>query len=206
MHTAWRCPRCGAPVRQLSDERFWCWADGAVAAVAEIEEPTVSVLLRHVADTAFPTWLPWPLPAQWSVSGVARAGHPQVQATVLACTAPDPLGGLADVLIVCEEAGVGLGARYAGARGLDVGREISGSPATTTLPVDGHTTPLWWISGGPDRDVYVGEASGCWLWLVAWPASAGALISQDLALVDLHDLLGQLEIVPLGGLSARLAD
>lgn len=164
----------------------------------------MSVLLRHIADTTFPTWLPWPFPAQWAVAGVARAGDPRVQATMLACTVPDPLGGAADVLIVCEEPGVGLGARYAGARGLDVGRQISGSPAVTRVTVNGHTTPLWWISGGAEREVFVGEASGCWLWLVTWPASAGALISEQLSLVDMHDLVAQLEFVPLGGLSARL--
>lgn len=204
MAPTWQCPRCGHPVRNLPDGGWWCSTDGAVAPLREAEEPSVHALLRHLADASFPTWLPWPLPAQWAVAGVARAGEPQVQATVTACVAPDPLGAPADLVFVCEEPGVGLGARYAGAPGVDVGHEISGSPPTNRIDVAGHATPLWWISGGAERDIFVGEASGRWLWMVAWPAAAGALISDMLAFVDLRDLAGQLELIPLSGLSQRL--
>ncbi|MBA2454957.1 MAG: hypothetical protein H0V48_00225 [Nocardioidaceae bacterium] len=204
MTGAEQCPRCGLPVRRLPDSRWWCTTDGAVAALAEVEEPTAYALLRHVAASSFPTWLPWPMPAQWSLAGVGRAGDPQVQATVSACVAPDPFGGVADLVVVCEEPGVGLGTRYAGVPGRDVGREISGSPPTTRVSVAGHATPLWWLGGGPDRDGFVGEASGRWLWLVAWPASAGALVTDRLAFVNLHDLSHQIDLIPLTGRSRRL--
>ncbi len=144
------------------------------------------------------------MPAQWSLAGVVSAGEPQVQATVTACVAPDPLGGVADLVVVCEEPGVGLGARYANEPGLDVGQQISGFPPVTRIDVAGHVTPLWWISGGAERDVFVGEASGRWLWVMAWPATAGALVSDLLSFADLRDLVGQLELIPLNGLSQRL--
>lgn len=200
-----QCPRCGHPVRQLPDGRWWCSTDGAVAPLREAQPPSVHALLQHLADANFPTWLPWPMPAQWLVAGVARAGEPQVQATVTACVAPDLLGGLADLVVVCEEPGVGLGARYAGAPGLDVGHEITGSPPTNRIDVAGHATPLWWVSGGAERDIFVGEASGRWLWVVAWPATAGALITDMLTFADLADLAGHLELIPLTGLSQRLS-
>ena len=201
---AWQCPRCGAPVSRLTDSQWWCGADGAVVALGEVEETSVFALLHHLDAIGFPTWLPWPLPAQWALAGVARAGDREVQATVSACATPHPLGGVADVLIVCEEPGVGLGARFADAPALDVGREISGSPATTRVSVDGHSTPLWWVPIDTDRDVFVGEASGRWLWLVTWPASAGVLVGEVEALVDLRDLAGQLELIPLTTRSQRL--
>ena len=201
---AWQCPRCGAPVQRLPDSQWWCGADGAVAPLGEVAEPSIFDMLAHLNGLAFPTWVPWPMPAHWSLAGVARAGDPDVQATVSAYVAPNPVEGVADLVVVCEEPGVGLGARFAGAPGVDVGREISGSPATTRVNVDGHSTPLWWLGGGTDRDVFVGEASGRWLWLVAWPASAGVLVAEVDTLVDLRDLADQLELIPLSGRSQRL--
>jgi len=198
------CPRCALPVRRLPGERWWCDTDGEVAALGEIEEPTAFALLRHVNASAFPTWVPWPMPAEWSLGGVGHAGEPRVQASVAAYATPDPLEGVADLVVVCEEPGVGLGARFAGASGLDVGRELAGSPATTRVTVAGHATPLWWLGGGPDRDAFVGEASGRWLWLVAWPPSAGALVNESLTFVDLHDLAPQVDLIPVTGRSRRL--
>jgi hypothetical protein len=162
------------------------------------------VLLKHITDAQLPTWLPWPMPANWSVSGVGRAGDGPEQATVLACSGPDPIAGDADLILVCEEPGVGLGAYYAGAAGLDVGRQISGFPAATRILTGQHVAPLWWVGERDDRDVLVGEASGRWLWIIAWPATAGAMIRDGLPFVDLRTLLGQLDVIPLSGLSRRL--
>jgi hypothetical protein len=184
--------------------RWWCSADGIVAPLGAYEEPSVHVLLKHITDAQLPTWLPWPMPANWSVSGVGRAGDGPEQATVLACTGPDPIAGAADLILVCEEPGVGLGAYYAGAAGLDVGRQISGSPAATRILTGQHIAPLWWVAERDDRDVLVGEASGRWLWIIAWPATAGAMIRDGLPFVDLRTLMGQLDVIPLSGLSRRL--
>jgi len=177
-----------------------------VAPLGGYEEPSVHVLLKHITDAQMPTWLPWPMPANWSVSGVGRAGEAPEQATVLACSGPDPIAGDADLVMVCEEPGVGLGAFYAGAAGLDVGRQISGFPAATRIMVGQHAAPLWWVGERDDRDVLVGEASGRWLWIIAWPATAGAMIRDGTTFVDLRTLLGQLDVIPLSGLSQRLSD
>jgi len=206
MDRAKRCPRCGTPVRRDEYGHWWCSADGMVAPLGGYEEPSVHVLLKHITDAQMPTWLPWPMPANWSVSGVGRAGEAPEQATVLACSGPDPIAGDADLVMVCEEPGVGLGAFYAGAAGLDVGRQISGFPAATRIMVGQHAAPLWWVGERDDRDVLVGEASGRWLWIIAWPATAGAMIRDGTTFVDLRTLLGQLDVIPLSGLSRRLSD
>ncbi len=199
-----QCPRCGQPVLQLADASWWCSTHGPVAALWPVDEPSAESLRDHLEAASVPTWLPWPMPTPWSVAGVVRAGDPDVQATALACAAPDPVGGVADVVIVCEEPGVGLGARYAGLPTLDVGREISGSPPTTKVHVAGHATPLWWVGADTERDAFVGEASGRWLWVIAWPGSAGALLAEMPTLVDLHELHCQLELVPVSVRSPRL--
>jgi len=204
MDRAKRCPRCGTPVRCDEYGHWWCSADGMVAPLGAYEEPSVHVLLKHITDAQMPTWLPWPMPANWSVSGVGRAGDAPEQATVLACSGPDPIAGDADLVMVCEEPGVGLGAFYAGAAGLDVGRQISGFPTATRIMVGQHAAPLWWVGERDDRDVLVGEASGRWLWIIAWPATAGAMIRDGTTFVDLRTLLGQLDVIPLSGLSRRL--
>lgn len=205
MDAQWRCPRCTLPVARDEGGHWRCEIDGDVAAVAPPVEPSVHALLDHLSSVVAPTWVPWPMPAQWSLAGVSWAADfaGDVQATSTACSGPDVISGVADLVIVCEEPGVGLGARYAGVPGLDIGTEVSGAPPALHLEVSGHATPMWWL-GGRDRDVFVGEASGRWLWLVTWPATSGAIIRDGLRLVDLHDLVAQLEMIPLNGLSTRL--
>lgn len=193
------------PVARNRDDRWWCQGDGDVAAVAPPVEPSVLALLEHLDQVSAPTWVPWPMPAQWSLAGVgwAAAAGGDVQATTTACVGPDVISGTADLVIVCEEPAVGLGARYADVPGLDIATEVTGAPPALHIEVAGRATPLWWL-GGQDRDVFVGEASGRWLWLVTWPATSGAIIRDGLMLVDLHELVAQLEMIPLSGLSTRL--
>ena len=57
----------------------------------------------------------------------------------------------------------------------------------------------------PIGAVYVGEAHGCWLWIVLWPESAGFLLIDDFVLTDLRNVGHELDI-PFGALSPRLAD
>ena len=59
-----------------------------------------------------PAWLPWPLPVGWLVTGFAGAGDERtgVRACAVALSGPNPLGGPADMVVVAEEPGVGLGA------------------------------------------------------------------------------------------------
>lgn len=205
MDAPWRCPRCATAVSRDESGRWWCGTDGFVPAVGPPVEPSVHALLSHLSEVPAPTWMPWPMPGQWSLAGVTWAGDAdgRPQATVTACSGPDVISGAADLVIVCEEPAVGLGARYADVPGLDIAAQVSGAAPALHVEVAGRATPLWWL-GGQDRDVFVGEASGRWLWLVAWPATTGALIRTGLQLVDLHELTAQLEMIPLNGLSPRL--
>lgn len=216
MDHRYACPRCGAAVRAPDPrgdpvdpgaapvELWWCEADGLVAPLVPALDPSVHALLDHLSTSTHPTWLPWPLPQGWSVAGAASVGITRRTASVLALSGPDPLGGLGDLLVICEEPGTGLGSRLAGVDGPDPGPEIRHVEPHTRVQVDGHATPLWWVGSQRDRDVLVGEAGGAWLWLVAWPATSGVLVHDRWALVDLHDLVAELEVVPLTGLSERL--
>jgi hypothetical protein len=168
-------------------------------------DPSVHGLLTHLSETPSPTWMPWPLPRMWSLSGVGRALDRTAVATVLAVSGPDPLGGPGDLVIVSEEPGVGLGAHYAGLDSPDPGPVVASRPADARVVVGRHPTPLWFVEGHDDRQVCVGEASGRWLWMVAWPPLASAAVLMEAStLVDLRDLVSELEIVPLTGISARL--
>lgn len=215
MDRRYGCPRCGAPVRSPDrsdpaatgaspDDLWWCQADGFVDPLVPAVEPSVDVLLDHLSSSTYPTWLPWPLPVGWSVAGVASVGVSRRTGSVVALSGPDPLDGPGDLLVVCEDPGTGLGCRLAGVKGPDPGPEIRLAEPHTRVQVNGHATPLWWIGSARDRDVLVGEASGRWLWLVAWPATSGVLVHERWQLVDLHDIVAELELVPLTGLSERL--
>lgn len=212
------CPRCGAPVRPITDpdlggtspapdpDSWWCEADGVVAPLLPAQEPSVHALLEHLTASSYPSWVPWPLPQGWSVAGAAAVGLRRRTASVLAVSGPDPLGGLGDLLVICEEPGTGLGARLAGVDGPDPGPHLRHLEPHTRVQVDGHATPLWWLAVSQDRDVLVGEATGRWLWLITWPATSGVLVHDQWQLVDMHDLLAELEVIPLTGLSTRLPD
>jgi hypothetical protein len=139
-----------------------------------------------------PLWLPWPPLPDWTVTGIGWAGDERApaSATALACSGPAPLGGVADVVLVAEEPGVGLGARFAGIAGPDPGpllTEELGMAAHAKVHAAGRPTPLWSIPSGDGRSAYVGEAMGRWLWAVAWPAAAGYVLAEHLILHDLRD-------------------
>jgi hypothetical protein len=205
------CARCGSPVRApgIWSNAWRCEVHGDVEPVAPIGLPTHDRLTRDLmlGPSDVPFWLPWPLPAGWLGTGITHAGDDRhgVRAAVVVCTGPNPVGGPADLVIVAEEPGVGLGARWAGLPGPDPGELL----ATQTGPqakihAGGHPTALWCINGSEDRAVYVGEALGRWLWMILWPASAGVLVADDITLVDLREAPRDLDI-PLGPLTSRIA-
>jgi hypothetical protein len=192
------CPRCGGELRapSLMSSEWRCGDHGAVQPlhVAGTLGDEVIDTVRHQAGV--PLWAPWPMLPDWTITGLAWAGDGRVPAvaTAIACTGPAPLGGVADVVLVAEEPGVGLGARYAGISGTDPGETLTGQMSRTSahakVHAAGHPTPLWSIDAAEGRSAYVGEASGCWLWAVAWPAEAGyALAAEDVSLVDLREIL-----------------
>ncbi len=149
-----------------------------------VGQDAVDHVKKHAA---VPLWTALPLLPGWMVTGVAHAGDERTggRATALACSGPAPLGGVADLVLVAEEPGIGLGARYAGVAGPDPGAEFSTAAPDAKVRVAGHPTALWSLPVADDRCVYVGEASGLWLWAVLWPAHAGYVFIEH---VELHDL------------------
>lgn len=197
MGVAVSCPRCGGPVRppDLVSAAWRCDHDGPVTPLRAHERISLDIVgsvTAAAADQEFPVWCPWPLLAGWVVSGVAWAGDERtgVSATVIACTGPSPLtDGPADLLLVAEEPGVGLGAWLAGVPGPDPGPGFSELTATAEahakVRVAGRPTPLWALDTPEDRSAYAGEASGRWLWVIAFPAPAGYLLTER---IEIHDL------------------
>jgi hypothetical protein len=184
MHTDWRCDDCG-PAHPLHVP-IHIGADVMKAVIAE---------LTRGADPV-PLWCPWPLPSGWTVTGAGWVGDDRdgAHASVLACSGPAPLsGGPADLVLVAESLGVGLASRYAGMRGPDPGPALAdamaGQPAHAKIRAGGHPTPMWSVNSPEDRSAYVGEASARWLVAVAWPATAGYLLADNLVLQDLTDWL-----------------
>ncbi|MCW2612176.1 MAG: hypothetical protein QOC93_3419 [Actinomycetota bacterium] len=168
-----------------------CDLHGAVLPLHVPPHATQETLDLVREASSVPLWAPWPLLPGWTVSGVGWVGDDRQggRATVVACTGPAPLGGVADIVLVCEEPGIGLGARYAGLEGPDPGPALADALTTTAaqakVTTNGQSTPLWLVRGADGRSAYVGEAEGLWLWAVLWPADAGYLFAED---VNLHDL------------------
>ena len=191
------CPRCGGPVRppDLMSSVWRCDLCGPTPPMYRTERIGLEVLAattERAAGCGFPIWCLWPLPTAWTVTGVAWVGDERtgVSATALACTGPSPLtDGPADLLLVAEEPGVGLGARLAGLSGTDPGPQLSHMVETCEAHAKVRTgsrmTPLWALDTPEDRSAYVGEAMGRWLWAVAFPAPAGYLLAESVELQDL---------------------
>ncbi|GAB3673119.1 hypothetical protein GCM10027589_42850 [Actinocorallia lasiicapitis] len=162
--------------------------------------------LAAVRKTAkVPIWLPWPLPLGWLVTGFLHAGDDRAgsRATGVAVTGPGLTSGPADMLLISEELGVGLGAQFAGMPGPDPGTEFAQGPPHAKVTAAGRPLPLWSVQGAPDRAVYVGEALGRWLWAILWPAEAGALMIGSLTLTDLREPGMDLDL-PYGAACPRL--
>ncbi|KIF79207.1 hypothetical protein QR77_27205 [Streptomyces sp. 150FB] len=170
--------------------------------------PSVEALNVVVARAEVPVWMPWPLPVGWLFAGVANAGDDRSggRATAVACSGPGPLGGFGELVLVAEELGVGLGARYAGIEGPDPGPDIcADGPPHAKLLAGGRPTPLWHVPQAPDdRAVFAGEALGLWLWAIVWPGQSGLLMYDELVLTDLRDAGAEVALVPCGALSPRL--
>lgn len=202
------CPRCGGVLRapNIWSSEWLCESHAAVDPLQPVVRPSPQVLASAARHARVPLWLPWPSPRGWVVTGVATAGDERTggRGVALACSGPAPLGGMGELVLVSEELGVGLGARFAGVPGPDPGLTPDGTPPHAKVDAAGHPTPLWCVPGPPDRAVYVGEAAGNWLWAVLWPEAAGALLLEDLMLADLREFGAEIEMVPVGAVSPRL--
>lgn len=201
------CPRCGGRLHEpgLLSSEWRCDRHGAVHPLHR-QLPLSSEALAAVArHSAVPVWVPWPLPPGWLVTGFAFAGDERTgaRASVVAVSGPAPLGGPGDLLLVAEEPGVGLGARFAGIAGPDPGPLIDRAPPAARVEAAGDPTALWELAGEPDRCVYAGEALGQWLWAICWPETGGLLVQDHLSLVDLRDAGHPLDL-PIGAPTPRL--
>ncbi|MFD0430364.1 DUF6758 family protein [Streptomyces zhihengii] len=180
---------------------------GAVYPLQPVIPPSVEALGVVVNRAQVPVWMPWPLPVGWLFTGVAYAGDDRSggRATAVACSGPGPLGGIGELLLVAEELGVGLGARFAGMDGPDPGPhiEVDRAPHAKVLAA-GRPTPVA-RGGRPAGPGGVrGEARGLWLWAIVWPEQSGLLLYDELVLTDLRDAGAEVELLPCGALSPRL--
>jgi hypothetical protein len=201
------CPRCDAPLRPpgLMSSSWECERHGVVQPLRRWPRVTPDVVRQAAAKAAVPLWSPLPLLPGWSVTGLALAGDERsgARATALALSGPSPLGGPADLVLVAEEPGVGLGAHLAGGDGLDPGDVAQGAP-DAKVEAAGHDTPLWRCDSAPDRIAFVGEALGVWLHAVLWPPAAELVLLEQVVLHDLrHDRHLDLTL-PVGAPTARL--
>jgi hypothetical protein len=184
-----------------------CDAHGAVLPLQPPKSPSNEGLKSVLRDARVPLWLPWPLPLGWLVTGFLHAGDERTgwKACAVALSGPSLLSGPADLLLVAEDLGSGLGAYLAGLDGPDPGGAFdAASPPHAKPEIRGHPVPLWAVRDGPeDRAVYVGEALGRWLWAVLWPSEAGVLMLEELRLHDLRDSDMELDL-PYGAMCPRL--
>lgn len=200
------CPRCGGPVTAPSawSSGWRCHWHGVVYPLRPAYRPAPEGLQGLLRDARVPVWLPWPLPAGWLVSGFTGAGDERTgaRASAVALSGPNPLGGPADLLVIAEEPGVGLGAGLAGLPGPDPGDGFATRAPDATVKVGNHDAPLWLVESD-GKAVFAGEVAANWVWVVLWPDTAGALLVEPLVLRDLRDPLQDLDL-PFGALSTRL--
>lgn len=162
--------------------------------------------MRHVCGSArVSVWVPWPLPEAWVLSLVAPVGDEVsgVDAVATVLSGPNPLGGPAEMMLVAEQPGVGLGTRVAGLPGLDPGGLVDASPYHH-VQADQHVVPLWLVPTQADQAVAVGEHGMSWLWIAVRPASAGVLLVDHLALADARRIGEEVRMLPFGARSAWL--
>jgi hypothetical protein len=210
MSLAAGCPRCSTPVFEVparSGIGWTCPEHGEISPLWRPREVTYNDFAAHLlASVGFPTYLPWPVSPGWSVTDFAVVGDGREKATAtLTCTSgTSEKDGPVDVVVVTEEAGVGLGARAAGTPDDDPGNEVAQGPPTLWVRAENQQVPLWAVStsgttGELDRWVVAGEAHGRWLWIVLRPASAILLFRDDLILRDVSTLGPPLLETPFGG-------
>lgn len=200
------CPRCGADVQSpgLMSSDWRCDRHGPVAPLYGPSRLTQELVDQIAARSGVPLWFPWPLPTGWVATGSTFVGDPRgpTAAAAIVCSGPGARSGPGDLVLVSEDPGVGLGAGYAGLVGPDAGPGVFDGRPTTRIVVTHHDTPLWEVPGPKDRSIYVGEAEGRWLWVVAWPMEVGLILHDDVSLIDLRDPGHELEL-PLGAQSPR---
>ena len=182
-----------------------CERHGPVQPLHVVARPTPEALHLVASKSSVPLWAPLPLLPGWTLTGLATAGDDRspAKATVMALAGPSPLGGPADMLLIAEEPGVGLGARFAGVEELDPGSAVASSP-DAKVEAAGHPTALWRTASADDRAAFVGEAMGVWFWAVLWPPEAELVLLEHVVLHDLRAIAHAGVDLPVGAPSPRL--
>ncbi len=181
------------------------WTCALHGKVTPYHRSSVEALGQLTAHATVGVWCPLPLLPGWTLSGLGSCDDQKsgATATVVALSGPSPLGGPADMLLIAEEPGTGLGGAIAGMDGLDPGSCAEGAPDAKIL-VAGHPTPLWRCDSADDRVAFVGEALGVWLWAVLWPPAAELVLLEQVELHDLRHESHALLDLPVGARSPRL--
>jgi hypothetical protein len=167
-------------------------------------QPGKEGLCGLVQQATVPVWLLWPLPPGWLVTGFSGAGDERtgMRASAVALSGPNPLGGPADLVIVAEEPGVGLGAGLVGLPGPDPGDGFASGQSHGSVQVGNHEAPLWLVESD-NTAAFAGEVEGSWLWVLLWPDTAGVMLVEPLPLRDLRTTEQDID-VPFGALSTHL--
>jgi len=202
------CSRCRGPVTSPNawSSDWTCSVHGPVLPLQPVRSPSKEGLAAARRGARVPLWLPWPLPLGWLITGFVNAGDDRTgfRACGVALSGPGLLAGPADMLILAEEMGVGLGTHLAGLPGPDLGDGFDAGPSHAKINALGRPAPLWSVDAGPDKAVYVGEAMACWLWIILWPTDAGVLLLDHLTLRDLREPGMDLDL-PYGAPCPRLS-
>ena len=176
-----------------------------------VVDPVAAMHDGFIETLPVPLWIPWPPPDTWVFAGLAHVGEsaadvPQrtPDGTVAVWAGLDPFGDPIEGVFVCEEAGAGVGGRFAGLSTHYPSNGVGEGSPHARFEVDGRTVSLWTVDGATDRAVYAGEAAGRWLWVILHPAEASAIVVQPPTLVDARTLGAELAMLPLGELSPRL--
>ena len=201
------CPRCGAVLRSpgLMTSTWDCERHGPVAPLRTYTHLGPDALKQAAGRAKVPLWCPLPLLPGWTVTGLALAGDERggARATALTLSGPSPLGGPADLVLVAEEPGIGLGGRIAGTDALDPGA-VGDGPPDAKVDAAGHVCALWRCESADDRMAFAGEAGGVWLWAVLWPPEAELVLIEHVELHDLrHEVHAELDL-PVGALVSRV--
>ena len=106
------------------------------------------------------------------------------------------------MLLVSEELGVGLGARFAGLDGPDPGDGFAAGPPHALRPVRPPRVPAL-ARGGARPGRVRRRGDGHLAVAVLWPDTAGVLLVEPLTLRDLRDPGQELDL-PFGAPSPRL--
>ena len=200
------CPRCSSAVTRAG-EGWDCLDHGPIDPLWRPRKVSYDAFADHLrASTAMPTFLPWPLSPGWAVTDFAcvAAAPERATATMTCCSGPSALDGPVDVMVITEEAGVGLGARIAGTADPDPGAHVGDAPPAVRVRIERQDVPLWPVptSGTGeewDRSVVAGEADGRWIWMVLRPASAVLLLRDDWILRDAAQSGPHLVELPFAG-------